>query len=55
MNDENKQLTVLVDKMAVNNDNQMQQINLMSNENATIKDEIEQLKTEVRQLKVGRN
>ena len=41
--DENKQLTTLLDKMAVNNENQ---INSQSSE-------IEQLKTEVHRLKVS--
>ena len=46
MKDENIQLTTLLDKMAVNNENQMQQINSQSSE-------IVQLKTEVQQLKVS--
>ena len=41
-----KQLTTLLDKMAFNNENQIQQINSQSSEIAKIKDEIEQLKTE---------
>ena len=44
--DKNKQLTTLLDKMAVNNENQIQQINSQSSEIAKIKDEIERLKTE---------
>ena len=44
--DENKQLTTLLDKIAVNNENQIQQINSQSSEIAKIKDKIEQLKTE---------
>ena len=50
MKDENKQLTTLLDKMAVNNENQIQQ---MSSEIATMKDENKQLKTEIQQLKVS--
>ena len=38
--DENKQLATLLDKMAVNNENQMQQINLLCNE-------VQQLKVSV--------
>ena len=53
MKDENKQLTTLLDKMAVNNENQIQQINSQSRENATMKDENKQLKTEIQQLKVS--
>ena len=44
--DESKQLTTLLDKMAVNNENQIQQINFQSSE-------IVQLRTEVQQLKVS--
>ena len=44
--DEIGQLTTLLDKMAVNNENQIQQINSQSSENA-------QLRTEVQQLKVS--
>ena len=44
--DEIGQLTTLLDKMAVNNQNQMQQINSQSSE-------IVQLKTELQQLKVS--
>ena len=43
---DNTQLTTLLDKMTVNNENQMQQINSQSSE-------IEQLKTEVHRLKVS--
>ena len=46
MKDENKQLTTLLNKMAVNDENQIQQINSQSSENA-------QLKTENQQLKVS--
>ena len=45
MKDENKQLGSLLDKISVNNQNQMQQINSQSSE-------IMQLKTKVQQLKV---
>ena len=51
--DEIRQLTTLLDKMAVNNENQIQQINSQSSEIATVKDENKQLKTEVQQLKVS--
>ena len=44
--DEIRQLTTLLDKMAVNNQNQIQQINSQSNE-------IVQLRTEVQQLTVS--
>ena len=44
--DEIGQLTTLLDKMADNNQNQIQQINSQSSE-------IVQLKTEIQQLKVG--
>ena len=44
--DKNKQLTTLLDKMAVNNENQIQQINSQSSE-------IVQLRTEVQHLKVS--
>ena len=44
--DESKQLTTLLDKTAVNNENQLQQINSQSSE-------IVQLRTEVQQLKVS--
>ena len=53
LRDETKQLTTLLDKMAVNNENQIQQINFQSSEIATMKDENKQLKTEVQQLKVS--
>ena len=46
MKDEIRQLTTLLDKMAVNNQNQMQQINSQSSEIAAMKDESKQLKTE---------
>ena len=44
--DEIGQLTTLLDKMAVNNEDQIRQINSQSSENA-------QLRTEVQQLKVS--
>ena len=44
--DEIGQLTTLLDKMAINNQNQMQQINSQSSE-------VVQLRTEVQQLKVS--
>ena len=44
--DESKQLTTLLDKMAVNNENQIQQINSQCSE-------IVQLRTENQQLKVS--
>ena len=47
MKDEISHLTALLDKMAINNESQIQQINLLSSENAAIKDENKQLKTEV--------
>ena len=50
--DENKQLTTLLNKMAVNNHNQIQQINSQSSEIATMKDENKQLKTENDMIKV---
>ena len=46
MKDQIGQLTTLLDKMAVNNENQIQQINYQSSE-------IAQLKTENQQLKVS--
>ena len=51
--DEIKQLTALLNKMAVNNENQIQQINSQSKEIVTVKDENKQLKTEIEQLKVS--
>ena len=51
--DEIGQLTTLLDKMVVNNENQMQQINSQSNEIDIIRDENKQLRTEVQQLKVS--
>ena len=53
MKDENKQLTTLLDKVAVNNENQIQQINFQSSKIATMKDENKQLRTEIQQLKVS--
>ena len=44
--EENKQLMTLLDKMAINNENQIQQIKSQSSE-------IAQLRTEVQQLKVS--
>ena len=44
--DEIRQLTTLLDKMAVNNEDQIRQINSQSSENT-------QLRTEVQQLKVS--
>ena len=44
MKDEIGQLATLLDKMAVNNENQMQQINSQSSEIAQLKTENEQLK-----------
>ena len=46
MKGENKQLTTLLDKMAVNNENQIQQINSQGIEIAAMKDENKHLKTE---------
>ena len=48
MKDEVTQLTTLLDKMA---ESQMQQINLLSSENATMKNENRNLKTEVDMIK----
>ena len=50
--DEIKQLTALLNKMAVNNENQIQRINSQSSEIETMKGENKQLKTEIQQLKV---
>ena len=59
MKDEIKQLTSLLGKMTVNNENQKEKIDFQSSTNETIQDEnkqlkaeVEQLKTEVQQLKV---
>ena len=49
--DEIGQLTTLLDKMAVNNENQIQQINSQSSEIDTMRDEIGQLRTEVDMIK----
>ena len=49
--DEITQLTTLLDKMAVNNENQLQQTNSQSSEIATMKNENKQLKTEVDMIK----
>ena len=46
MKEENAQLTTLLNKMAINNQNQIQQINSQGSE-------IEQLRNEVKQLKVS--
>ena len=51
MKNEIVQLTTLLNKVAVNNENQMQQIDFQSNEIYTIRDEIEQLRTEVDMIK----
>ena len=51
MKDEIGQLTTALDKMAVNNENQIQQINSQSSEIATMKDENRQLKAENVKLK----
>ena len=51
--DEIRHLNIVLDKMAVSNENQIQQINSHSSEIAAIKDENIQLKAEVRQLKVS--
>ena len=42
--DENLQLTVSLDKMANNNDNQIEQINSQSNEIAQLQAQVQQLK-----------
>ena len=42
--DESKQLTTLFDKMTVNNENQMQQINSQSSTIAQLRSEVQQLK-----------
>ena len=46
MKDENEQLTALLNKMAINNQSQIEQINSLSRENATMKDENKQLRSE---------
>ena len=51
--DEIGQLITLLDKMAVNNENQIQQINSQSSEIDTMRDEIGQLRTENQLLKVS--
>ena len=51
MKNEIEQLTTLLNKVAVNNENQMQQINFQSSEIYTIRDEIEQLRTEADMIK----
>ena len=51
--DEIRHLTIVLDKMAVTNENQLHEINSQSSEMATIKDENIQLKAEVQQLKVS--
>ena len=43
MKDEIGQLTTLLDKMAVNNQNQMQQINSQSSENAQLRSKVQKL------------
>ena len=52
MKNENEQLTALLERMSVNNENQIQQIDAMSYEIDTMKDKIGQLKAENQQLKV---
>jgi len=62
LKDDNKQLAILLDKIAVNNENQIQQINSLSQKNRAlnyeneqfnaIKDENTQLKAENNTLKV---
>ena len=47
------ELTTLLDKMACNNENQLQQINSQNSEIDTMRDEIRQLRTENQQLKVN--
>ena len=47
--DEIEQLSTLLNKMAVNNGNQIQQINSQSSEIVTMRDEIAQLKLKVSQ------
>ena len=51
MKDEIKQLTSLLGKMTINNENQKEKIDFQSSTNETIQDENKQLKTEVEQLK----
>ena len=51
--DEVVHLTTLMDKMAVNSENQIQQINSQSNKIAQLIIENKQLKTENQQLKVS--
>ena len=51
MKDEIGQLTTALDKMAINNENQIQQINSQSSEIATMKDENKQLKAENNMIK----
>ena len=51
--DEIRHLTIVLDKMAVTNENQLHEINSQSSEMAAIKDENIQLKAEVQQLKVS--
>ena len=51
--EKNKQLITLLDKMAINNEKQMWQINFQSTEIETLQKEIGQLKTDVQQPKVS--
>ena len=53
MKDENEKLTALLEKMSVNNKNQVQQIDAVNCEIDTMKDNIRQLKSENQQLKVS--
>ena len=50
--DENKQLTTLLDKMAVNNQNQIQQINSQSSEIMQLRTKVDMTKAENIQLKI---
>ena len=53
MKDENKQLTALLEKMSVNNKNQIQRFDAMNCEIDTLKDKIRQTTAENQQLKVS--
>ena len=53
MKDENKQLTALLEKMSVNNENQIQRFDAMNCEIDTLKDKIRQTTAENQQLKVS--
>ena len=52
MKDEINQLTSLLGKMTVNNENQREQIDTQSSTIETIQDENKQLKAEIKQLKI---